>query len=49
MSACSRISSRAVRMGGEPETVGHDNIHSLAMALGAIESAEAGRRVDIVI
>ena len=40
---------RTVREGNEPETVGHDNIHSLAMALGAIESAEAGRRVDIVI
>ena len=40
---------RAVRAGGEPETVGHDNIRSLAMALGAIESAEAGRRIDIVI
>jgi len=40
---------RAVRSGGEPETVGHDNIRSLAMALGAIQSAEAGRRIDIVI
>jgi len=39
----------AVRGGGEPETVGHDNIRSLAMALGAIQSAEAGRRIDIVI
>ncbi len=40
---------RAVRSGGEPETVGHDNIKSLAMALGACQSAEDGRRVDIVI
>jgi predicted dehydrogenase len=40
---------RAVRSSGEPETVGHDNIRSLAMALGAIQSAEAGRRIDIVI
>ena len=39
----------AVRSGGEPETVGRDNIRSLAMVFGAIESAEAGRRVDIVI
>jgi predicted dehydrogenase len=40
---------QAVRAGTEPETVGHDNIRSLAMALGAIESAEAGRRIDIII
>ena len=40
---------QAVRAGSEPETVGHDNIRSLSMALGAIESAEAGRRIDIVI
>ena len=40
---------RAVREGGEPETVGHDNIRSLAMALGAIDSSDAGRRVEIVI
>jgi predicted dehydrogenase len=39
----------AVREGTEPETVGHDNIRSLAMALGAIDSAEAGRRIDIVV
>ena len=39
----------AVRSGGEPETVGRDNIRSLAMVFGAIESARAGRRVDIVI
>jgi predicted dehydrogenase len=39
----------AVRSGTEPETVGHDNIRSLAMVIGAIDSAEAGRRVDIFI
>lgn len=39
----------AVQSGGEPETVGRDNIRSLAMVFGAIESARAGRRVDIVI
>jgi predicted dehydrogenase len=39
----------AVRSGSEPETVGRDNIRSLAMVLGAMESADAGRRVDIVI
>jgi predicted dehydrogenase len=39
----------AVRLGSEPETVGRDNIRSLAMVLGAIESSDAGRRVDIVI
>jgi predicted dehydrogenase len=37
----------AVSAGKAPETVGHDNIRSLAMALGAIESAETGRRVEI--
>ncbi len=39
----------AVQSGTEPETVGHDNIRSLAMVFGAIESAHAGRRVEIVI
>jgi predicted dehydrogenase len=39
----------AVRSGREPETVGHDNIRSLAMVFGAIRSAEVGRRVDIVM
>jgi predicted dehydrogenase len=37
----------AIRGGWEPETVGHDNIRSLAMVFGAIESAEMGRRVAI--
>ena len=39
----------AVRGGTEPETVGRDNIRSLAMALGAIQSAEQSQRVEIVI
>lgn len=39
----------AVRSGGEPETVGYDNIRSLAMVFGAIESSELGRRVNIDI
>jgi predicted dehydrogenase len=39
----------AVRDGQVPETIGRDNIHSLAMTLGAIDSAKTGRRVDIVI
>ena len=39
----------AVRAGAEPETVGRDNIRSLAMVFGAIASAESGRRVDILI
>jgi len=39
----------AVGSAAEPETVGHDNIRSLAMVIGAIDSAKAGRRVDIVI
>jgi len=39
----------AVQSAREPETVGHDNIRSLAMVFGAIRSAEAGRRVDIVM
>jgi predicted dehydrogenase len=39
----------AVRKGLEPETVGHDNIRSLAMVIGAIQSAETGGRVAIEI
>jgi predicted dehydrogenase len=39
----------AVRGGGAPETNGRDNIKSLAMALGAIQSAEQSRRVEIVL
>lgn len=39
---------RAVETGAMPETAATDNIKSLAMVLAAIESAETGRRVDIV-
>lgn len=39
----------AVNSASEPETVGHDNIRSLAMVIGAIDSAKAGQRIDIVI
>ena len=39
----------SVRAGREPQTVCTDNVKSLAMALGAVESAETGQRVDIVI
>ena len=37
----------AVRGGPAPETSGDDNIHSLSMTLGAIDSARLGRRIDI--
>ena len=37
----------ATRGGPLPETIGTENIKSLAMVFGAIESAETGRRVDI--
>ena len=37
----------AIKTGTEPETRGSDNIKSLAMVFGAIESAETGRRVAI--
>ena len=37
----------AIRIGREPETVSHDNIKSLAMVLGAIESAKSGQPIDI--
>lgn len=36
-----------VRSGQQPETCAADNIHSLAMVFGAIESAETGRAVSI--
>lgn len=39
----------ATRGGPLPETVGPENIKSLAMVFGAIESAETGRRVEIAI
>jgi predicted dehydrogenase len=38
---------RAVRDGTTPETVSTDNIKSLAMVLGAIESARTGMAIDI--
>lgn len=38
-----------VQHGGTPETVCTDNIKSLAMVFGAIESAESGRRVEIEV
>nr|WP_210278857.1 MULTISPECIES: Gfo/Idh/MocA family oxidoreductase [unclassified Rhizobium] len=38
---------QAIKTGKPPETASHDNIRSLAMVLGAIESAKTGRRVDI--
>lgn len=38
---------RCVREGGVPETAAADNIRSLAMVFGAIESAETGRSVAI--
>ncbi|MBB4009823.1 putative dehydrogenase [Rhizobium taibaishanense] len=37
----------AVEGGGAPETVGSDNINSLAMVFAAIESAQSGKRIDI--
>jgi len=37
----------AVRGGPPPETIGSDNLKSLAMVFGAIRSAEAGQPVDI--
>ncbi|MBN1402720.1 MAG: Gfo/Idh/MocA family oxidoreductase [Anaerolineae bacterium] len=40
---------RCVQHGGVPETAAADNIHSLAMVFGAIESAERGERVRIKV
>jgi predicted dehydrogenase len=37
----------ALDSGCEPATVGHENIKSLAMSLGAVASAEQGRTVEI--
>ncbi len=39
----------SIRAGTAPQTACTDNIRSLAMMLGAVESAESGRRVDIRI
>lgn len=44
---CIREFIDCVRNGGTPETAAADNIKSLAMVFGAIESAEAGREVRI--
>jgi predicted dehydrogenase len=38
----------ALREGRDPLTVCSDNIKSLAMVFGAIESAETGRRVPVL-
>jgi predicted dehydrogenase len=40
---------RCVQQGGAPDTVAADNIKSLAMVFGAIESAETRRPVEIII
>lgn len=40
---------RSLEAGRDPETVATDNLKSLAMVFGAIESAETGKRVDITI
>jgi predicted dehydrogenase len=40
---------RCVQTGETPETTAADNIKSLAMVFGAIESAETGRRVEIKV
>ena len=45
--ASSPISSTPSRPGSAPETAGNDNIKSLAMVFGAIESARTGSRVAI--
>ncbi|NWM15294.1 gfo/Idh/MocA family oxidoreductase, partial [Escherichia coli] len=39
----------ASRGGDAPETAGTENIKSLAMVFGAIQSAETGRRIEITI
>ena len=39
----------ATKGGPVPETVGTENIKSLAMVFGAIDSAESGRRIEITI
>lgn len=46
---CIREFIDCVRRGDTPETVAWDNIKSLAMVFGAIESAQCGRAVDIRI
>ena len=44
---CIRDFVRCVCEGGMPGTAATDNVRSLAMVFGAIESAETGRRVEI--
>jgi predicted dehydrogenase len=38
---------QSLRSGNEPQTVCHDNIKSLAMCLGAVESATSGKKVKV--
>ncbi len=44
---CIRDFVQCIRSGATPETIGADNIKSLAMVFGAIESAEQRRYVGI--
>ena len=44
--SCIREFVEAVRTGAQPDTICADNIKSLAMVFGAIESAETGRTID---
>jgi len=46
---CIREFVECVRTGRVPETVGTNNIKSLAMVFGAIRSAETGRRIAITL
>lgn len=39
--------AQAIREGREPETSGRDNLKSLAMVLGAVESAKTGQKIHI--
>ena len=47
--ACIREFLGCVRGGGRPQTVCEDNIKSLAMVFGAIESNATGQRVEIEV
>ncbi|MFH1706600.1 MAG: hypothetical protein ABIF71_01585 [Planctomycetota bacterium] len=38
---------RCIRTGKKPETIATDNIKSLAMVFGAIQSADSGKRAAI--
>ena len=40
---------RAIDTGSEPETIGHDNIKSLSMVFGAIQSARTGLAIDLSV